>query len=122
MSRELERLLGRGDLAPAEPVPMDAAQIPKPAFPIPDALAGFASQERLDRAAHTYGRTFRDVALGFAGDFSAAPDLVCTPETEAEILAAMEWCSAHRVALIRTAAGRAWCGAWKEMSAPTTTA
>jgi alkyldihydroxyacetonephosphate synthase len=31
------------------------------------------------RAVHTYGRGYRDLVRGFAGDFAAAPDWVFQP-------------------------------------------
>ena len=40
------------------------------------------------RAAHTYGKAYRDVVRALSGDLAAAPDAVAFPRTEADVVAA----------------------------------
>jgi alkyldihydroxyacetonephosphate synthase len=61
-----------------------------PRVAIPDALAGFATQEPRDRAIHTRGRAFPDLVAGFAGDYAHAPDLVARPRTAGEVARILE--------------------------------
>jgi len=67
---------------------------------VPDGLAHVCTTDRLERAARTWGRSYPDIIRGFQGDFSAAPDVVATPRTEAEVAAVMAWCGEIGAALI----------------------
>ncbi len=60
---------------------------------LPDSLAELLTATPTDRASHTYGKSFRDIVRGLAGDFSAAPDLVAYPATEADITRILDWAS-----------------------------
>ncbi len=66
----------------------------------PESLAALCSAKDADRAAHTYGKGYRDLVRGFHGDFSPAPDFVAYPRAEDEVRAVLEWCGDNRVALI----------------------
>lgn len=71
-----------------------------PRVPVPPEFAPFATTDRFDRAAHTYGKAFRDVVRALSGDFSNAPDMVLYPETEADVLRILRVASARRMAVI----------------------
>jgi alkyldihydroxyacetonephosphate synthase len=93
-------LFGVAGLSP-RPLPrIDEVRLPDPRVEPPPSLAAFASDSALDRALHTYGRSYRDIVRAFSRDFSPAPDFVVTPRTEDEIAAVLAWCSAERVAAI----------------------
>ena len=66
----------------------------------PPALAAVCSTAPLERAGHTYGKSFRDVVRAFARDFSNPPDLVAYPRDEAEVIALLDWATSARVAAI----------------------
>jgi alkyldihydroxyacetonephosphate synthase len=81
-----------------------------PRVDAPPALAGICSATPLDRAAHTYGKSFRDVVRAFARDFSNPPDVVAYPRSEDEIVALLDWASAQRVAAIPYGGGSSVVG------------
>jgi alkyldihydroxyacetonephosphate synthase len=53
-----------------------------------------------DRAAHTYGKAYRDVVRALAGDLSAAPDAVAFPRTEADVVAMLDWAGSADVVVV----------------------
>ncbi|MCA9771232.1 MAG: FAD-binding protein, partial [Myxococcales bacterium] len=57
----------------------------------PESLAHLFSADRYDRAAHTYGKSTRDIIRGAEGDFAEPPDLVAHPASEADVVAILEW-------------------------------
>jgi alkyldihydroxyacetonephosphate synthase len=108
-SPEARRALGEqaaavlGQPAPAlRPLPsLDraAASVPRaPARP-PDSIAALCDASAEARVRHAYGRAYPDLVRGFACDFSAAPDFVCMPESEADVARALEACDASGIAV-----------------------
>src|SRR4051812_26833454 len=61
----------------------DALKPPEPAYTPPVELRNIGTTDARQRAMHTYGRGYRDLVRGFAGDFSSAPDWVFYPSDEA---------------------------------------
>jgi len=59
----------------------------------PASLAAFCTNERYDRAAHTYGKSYPDYVGAMLGDRDCAPDVVAYPRNETEISAVMDWAS-----------------------------
>jgi alkyldihydroxyacetonephosphate synthase len=84
--------LGVSGLAAMAPPSLDAIRLPPARVSPPPSLAAIVSQARRDRTSHTYGKAYRDVVRGLAGDFSAAPDLVAFPRSEAEVAAVLAFC------------------------------
>jgi alkyldihydroxyacetonephosphate synthase len=85
--------LGIGPLTLADPPRVEELRLPPPRIALPDRLAHLGSTALEDRAAHTYGKSFRDVVRAFARDFSNPPDAVLYPRSEADIVAILEWCA-----------------------------
>ncbi|MEY2566045.1 MAG: alkyldihydroxyacetonephosphate synthase [Actinomycetota bacterium] len=85
------------ELTVAEPPRLEDVVLPPSRLTPPASLAGICSTDRFDRAGHTYGKAYRDVVRGFAGDFSAAPDLVAFPTSEHEVAALLDWCGSSEV-------------------------
>jgi alkyldihydroxyacetonephosphate synthase len=77
------------------PPSLDSIRLPAPRVSPPASLAAILSQSPRDRAGHTYGKAYRDVVRGLAGDFAPAPDAVAFPRTEAEVAAVLAWCDEH---------------------------
>jgi alkyldihydroxyacetonephosphate synthase len=77
---------------------------------MPPELAAFSRPDNFARACHTYGKGYPDLVRGFAGDYRGAPDFVCRPRDEAEIDAALAWCSAQQVACIPFGGGTSVVG------------
>lgn len=98
LGQQVHAMLGFAAQDPLEPVALEAIELPKPRVKAPNNVA--ASTEDETRIRHTYGRAYRDVARGFYGDFSVAPDLVATPTNETEVRQVLDWASDARVAVI----------------------
>lgn len=82
----------------AEPE-IDAVNLSAPRVAPPDSLAALFTADTWERAAHTYGKSTRDIVRGIEGDFSAAPDWVALPNDEADVARILDWCAASRVAV-----------------------
>src|SRR5260370_39392960 len=79
--------------------------LPAPRIAPPPALAPHCSNERYDRAAHTYGQSFSDYVRGLAGQYDNAPDVVAYPRNEHEVTAVADWAAGTQAALIPFRAG-----------------
>ncbi|HZC13547.1 MAG TPA: hypothetical protein VE270_05950, partial [Thermoleophilaceae bacterium] len=81
--------------APAEvepPARLDHLELPPPRVEPPPALADICRSGDYERAAHAYGKSYRDVVRAFRGRFDHLPDVVAHPGDEAELEAVLEWC------------------------------
>jgi len=103
-------LLGGAALEVREPPRLDSIQLAAPRVAVPAQLAGFVKGDREARARHTYGRSYRDLARGFAGRFEPAPDLVAFPPDEDAIWALYDFCAARQLALIPFGGGTSVVG------------
>ncbi len=74
--------------------------MPTPRVDAPPALAGLCSADPYQRASHTYGKAFRDIVRGLAGDFRVAPDLVAWPTEEHQLVSLLDWAQDARLAVI----------------------
>jgi alkyldihydroxyacetonephosphate synthase len=73
-------------------------------------LAEICATDVAQRAAHTYGKSFRDVVRAFHGEFSHPPDIVARPRTEQHIEALLDWCSSAGVAAVPHGGGSSVVG------------
>jgi len=110
IAKTLAERFGAADLAPAPPPRLEDVRLPRPRLHPPDALAAICSAAPYDRAGHTYGKSFRDVVRGYAGDFAPAPDFVAFPRDEEEVAALLDWCSDARAAAIPYGGGSSVVG------------
>ena len=76
----------------------------------PACLAPLCSTDRRDRAAHTYGRCYRDTVRLLRGDLPHPPDLVAHPADEADVVALLDWCASAGVAVIPFGGGSSVVG------------
>ncbi len=97
---QVRMFLPDADIELRTPPTIDAVTLPRPRIAPPAALAGWCDASDLARASHTYGKNYRDVARGFDGDFSRAPDFVALPRSEADVVAVLDWCADAGVAAI----------------------
>ncbi|MFT3772381.1 MAG: FAD-binding oxidoreductase [Minicystis sp.] len=102
--------LGASDFTAITPPRFEDVCLPTPRVAPPASLAAIVSQDGRDRALHTYGRATRDIARALAGDFTAAPDAVAHPRTEAEVEAVLAWCDARGLAAIPFGGGSSCVG------------
>ena len=89
---------------------VDALDLAPPRLSPPPQLATLASSDRRDRAAHAYGRAFRDVVRAFDGRVDHPPDLVLRPRNDAEVHAVLDWCTSQAVAVIPFGGGTSVVG------------
>src|SRR5262249_55111475 len=92
--------LGIDGLRVQEPPRVDELELSVPRPAPPASLEAAFSADPYDRAAHTYGKSFRDLVRAFRRDFAHAPDLVAFPHDEGELVSVLEWCSEAGVAAI----------------------
>jgi alkyldihydroxyacetonephosphate synthase len=89
---------------------LDGLELRQPRVTAPPALSAICSADRRDRAAHAYGRSFRDVVRAFEGRVDNPPDLVLRPRHEGDVVAVLDWCSQQRVACIPFGGGTSVVG------------
>ena len=66
----------------------------------PSSLASLCTTDPEERAAHTYGKSFRDVVRAFARELPRPPDVVAYPKDEADVVAILDWCASSGLAAI----------------------
>ncbi len=76
----------------------------------PTALAEIFSAGKWDRAEHTLGKSFHDLARGIEGRYDNPPDLVAFPRSEAEVAQVLEWCASVGAAAIPYGGGSSVAG------------
>jgi alkyldihydroxyacetonephosphate synthase len=101
---------GLGELTITPPPRLEDIRLPAPRLTPPPAVAAFASTAARERAAHTYGRSFRDVVRALRRDFAHPPDFVAFPRSEDEVAAVLEWASGARVAVVPFGGGSSVVG------------
>ncbi|MFD7446319.1 FAD-binding oxidoreductase [Streptomyces sp. NPDC059909] len=100
-----------GSAAAPLPVPsVSALTLPRVRVTPPSALAPIMSAAPLDRAAHTYGKAYRDVVRALHGDLAAAPDQVAFPRTERDVVDVLDWAAGADVAVVPYGAGSSVVG------------
>lgn len=99
-------------------LPLDGAVTPVPDVPPlpparirpPASLAAFVTDDDRDRAAHAYGKAYRDVVRALAGRIDHAPDLVARPDTDAAVAALLDWAGDTGVAVVPYGGGSSVVG------------
>jgi alkyldihydroxyacetonephosphate synthase len=93
-----------------EPPDLSSIDLPEPRVQAPGPLVELLSADRYDRAAHSYGKSYRDVVRGFNGVIEHPPDLVAFPGSEADIVRLLDWCAGERIAAIPYGGGSSVVG------------
>ena len=102
----LPGLLGRPRAVPD----LAGLDLPAPRVTAPAALAPLVSTTVADRAAHTYGKAYRDVVRALAGDLRAAPDAVAFPRAEGDVVALLDWAGSAGIAVVPYGGGSSVVG------------
>ena len=102
----LPGLLGRPRAVPD----LAGLDLPAPRVTPPAALAPLVSTAVADRAAHAYGKAYRDVVRALAGDLRAAPDAVAFPRAEGDVVALLDWAGSAGIAVIPYGGGSSVVG------------
>jgi len=110
LAQQAAAMLGVEPPALRAPPTLDSIAMPEPRVTTPPELAAFATSARVDRAMHAHGKSYRDVARAFAGDFTAAPDVVAYARDESDVAAVLAWCARERLAAIPYGGGTSVVG------------
>jgi alkyldihydroxyacetonephosphate synthase len=98
------------ELTVREPARLDDVVLRAPRVTPPGPLAALCSTDAFTRAAHTYGKSYRDVVRGFRGELASPPDAVAFPEDEADVVALLDWCAGANIAAIPYGGGSSVVG------------
>jgi alkyldihydroxyacetonephosphate synthase len=102
--------LGFGSTEPERPVALERLHLAEPRLTPPPKLEEICSTSVYDRAAHTYGKSYRDVVRAFRGQFDHPPDVVAFPRDEDQIEALLEWCETANAAVVPYGGGTSVVG------------
>lgn len=111
--RMAERMAARFGLERLEitaPPTVAELKLRAPRIAPPGPLAAICSVEPYDRAAHTYGKSFRDVVKAFARDYRNPPDVVAFPRDEQDVVRLLDWCDRINAAAIPYGGGSSVVG------------
>ena len=98
---------------PAEverPARLEDLELPPPRLEPPASIATICRSDPYERAAHSYGKSYRDVVRAFRGRFDNPPDLVAHPTGEAELERVLAWCEQVGAAAIPYGGGTSVVG------------
>src|SRR3954470_18029161 len=114
---ELEQLaplvrdhLGLPVQAPERPGPLGELPDDRVSTRLPAELGAITSSAPRDRAAHSIGRSYRDIVRGIRGQLDDVVDCVLRPTSEAHVAAVLDWCAGKRVAVIPYSGGTSVVG------------
>ena len=110
IAQVLAARFGLDDVRITDPPRIEELELPAPRLAPPRTLAGICSTAPLDRAAHTYGKSFRDLVRALRREYTHPPDVVAFPRSEAEVGAVLDWCSGARAAVIPYGGGSSVVG------------
>jgi alkyldihydroxyacetonephosphate synthase len=74
------------------------------------AIARLCTSDPHERLVHAYGKSFPDYVRMFQRHVPAPPDIVAYPESEADVLAVLDWASSSNVAVVPFGGGSSVCG------------
>jgi alkyldihydroxyacetonephosphate synthase len=101
---------GLAGLSALEPPRVEELELPAPRLSPPGSLDGLCSSDPYERAAHSYGRSFRDLVRAFRRDYSHPPDLVAFPRDEPDVVRILDWCTESGAAAIPFGGGSSVAG------------
>jgi alkyldihydroxyacetonephosphate synthase len=104
------RRLGIEGVRMQDPPRTEELDLRAPRLSPPASLGPIFSADPYERAAHTYGRSFRDLVRAFRRDYAHAPDLVAFPRDERDVTSVLEWCSGAGAAAIPFGGGSSVAG------------
>lgn len=99
-------------------MPIDGSVLPVPYDPVlgpprlipPSIMQEAFAADAMTRAAHTYGKAFRDVVRALHGRLDHPPDLVCFPRTAHDVVATLDWAEAVGAAVVPYGGGTSVVG------------
>src|SRR5436305_10495117 len=88
---------------------LDKVKLHQPRVKAPASLP-FATSDHYDRAAHTYGKGYQDLARALTRDYADAPDVVAYPRNESEVAAVLDWAGGADATVTPYGGGSSVCG------------
>ena len=82
----------------------------RPGWSRPPRSPSICRSDDYERAAHAYGKSYRDVVRAFRGRFDHLPDVVAHPGDEAELESVLDWCESAGAAAIPFGGGTSVVG------------
>lgn len=76
----------------------------------PASLAHLAAMTTLERAGHTYGKSFRDIARAFERRWEHPPDVVLYPTNEQDVVDVLDWAAGSGAAVVPYGGGSSVVG------------
>lgn len=111
LAARLKLGLGFGLGVPRSPRRLRSIELPASRVPVPEDLRERITDRDEDRIRVAYGRAYRDLVRGFAGDFAGAPDLVARPVDEGEVVRILDWAQSADLAVVPRGGGTNVVGA-----------
>jgi len=102
--------LGFGPAEVERPARLEDLELPPSRLEPPGSLAAICRADPYERAAHAYGKSYRDVVRAFRGHFDSPPDVVAHPSGEAELERVLAWCEETDAAAIPFGGGTSVVG------------
>jgi len=99
MAERMAARFGLGELTFVAPPTEAELNLRAPRVTPPDSLAPICSASTYERAAHSYGRGFRDIVRAFRRYYPNPFDFVAFPRNEADLIRVLEWCDSAKVAV-----------------------
>lgn len=90
--------------------PIDALELRTSRVTPPASLSNIVSTADTDRAAHSFGKAYRDIARALYGQIPNPPDAVAYPETESDVERLLDWASSEAVAVVPFGGGTSVVG------------
>jgi alkyldihydroxyacetonephosphate synthase len=102
--------LGFGAAEVERPALLEELELRPSRLEPPASLAEVCRTDPYERAAHAYGKSYRDVVRAFRGQFENPPDVVAHPSDEAELEQVLAWCEEAKAAAIPFGGGTSVVG------------
>ncbi len=106
----LQARFGVREIRIQEPPRIEELALRAPRIAPPSELERICSCEPWERAAHSYGKGFRDIVRAFRRHYPHPPDVVAFPCTEEDIVRLLNWCERVRAAAIPYGGGSSVVG------------
>jgi alkyldihydroxyacetonephosphate synthase len=110
LARQLADTFGADAICRRRPPRVEDLALRSPRVEATAQLASLFTRDPHERAAHAYGKSYRDLVRAFRADVPNPPDLVALPATENDVLAVLEWAADERVAVVPYGGGSSVVG------------
>jgi alkyldihydroxyacetonephosphate synthase len=89
---------------------LETLRLRPPRFDLPANISSFSTDAVYDRAAHSYGKSFRDVVRALHARFDNPSDYVAYPRDETDVMLLMAFCQENQIALVPYGGGSSVTG------------